>query len=242
MIKEAIEKILSLAPAKESIVTIYEDVYSKDQLKRIVLPEQVPPSTIRFHFLSGLCEYVMSGMDKFSEKCFVRVLDHDHVQFCGPLQPENDNRRFVYAEAACDNVATFGFGNWVDLEIFIISLQSMFVQTEQVSKIISLLGNMASSRVKENKDNGFTQVVQVRVGIQLKDEVPIENPIILEPYRTFREVDQPASNCILRLKEQGDQIYCSLHEADGGSWKIEAIESIADYITETVGDSFKVIA
>jgi hypothetical protein len=236
MIKAAIEKILSLAPASNSLVSLYEYTYSKDSLHRVPFPDQIQPNTIKFHFLSGLCTYIMSGIEKISEKCFIRVIDHNRVQFCSSLQPENDNKRFVYAEAACDNVETFSFGQWFDLEIFIISLQSMFVQTEQISKIISLLGNMASSRVKENKDDGFTQVVQVRVGIQLKDEVPIENPIVLQPYRTFREIEQPESNCILRLKESGDQILCSLHEADGGSWKNKAIENITTFILNYVGD------
>ena len=46
----------------------------------------------------------------------------------------------------------------------------------------------------------------------------------LRPYRTFKEIDQPESQFLLRLNENGN---IGLFEADGGMWKLEAKKSIA---------------
>jgi hypothetical protein len=54
----------------------------------------------------------------------------------------------------------------------------------------------------------------------------------LRPYRTFREIEQPASKFVLRVKRggEGQKPGCALFEADGGFWKLEAIENIRKYI------------
>jgi hypothetical protein len=54
----------------------------------------------------------------------------------------------------------------------------------------------------------------------------------LAPYRTFREIAQPASLFVLRLQtsRHGDKPECALFEADGGQWKLEAIQALATYL------------
>ena len=71
-------------------------------------------------------------------------------------------------------------------------------------------------------------------GIARVEDVPVPNPVELMPYRTFREVTQPTSTFILRLKPGRDGALptCALFEADGGAWKLRAIQSIAAYLTE----------
>jgi len=75
---------------------------------------------------------------------------------------------------------------------------------------------------------GVSQSVTARAGLARVAEVPVTNPVTLRPYRTFAEVEQPASPFILRLKRKdGEMPQCALFEADGGKWKIEAIQNIA---------------
>ncbi|PFR65873.1 hypothetical protein COK29_26730, partial [Bacillus cereus] len=59
------------------------------------------------------------------------------------------------------------------------------------------------------------------------------NPVSLQPYRTFVEVEQPKSNFIFRMK---DGPRCSIHEADGGAWKLQAMNNIEDYLTTALAD------
>ena len=48
----------------------------------------------------------------------------------------------------------------------------------------------------------------------------VPNPVILRPYRTFMEVTQPAISCVFRVRK-GPEL--SLHEADGGEWRLFAM-------------------
>ena len=61
----------------------------------------------------------------------------------------------------------------------------------------------------------------------------VPNPVTLRPYRTFMEVEQPAISCVFRLR-QGHML--SLHEADGGLWRLEAIQSIKAFLVQAMVD------
>jgi len=58
------------------------------------------------------------------------------------------------------------------------------------------------------------------------------NPIRLRPYRTFREIEQPASLFVLRLQKgrDGELPRAALFEADGGQWKLEACQAIKHWL------------
>ena len=72
----------------------------------------------------------------------------------------------------------------------------------------------------------------------------VPNPVTLKPYRTFLEVDQPASDFIFRMKEYSGSIGCALFEADGGAWKMEAMQNMEAYLQDELKglDQFTVIA
>ena len=64
---------------------------------------------------------------------------------------------------------------------------------------------------------------------------PLPNPVLLRPYRTFTEVEQPASQFIFRAKANGDEgITYKLTEADGGAWKSEAMKNVQEYLRQNV--------
>lgn len=53
----------------------------------------------------------------------------------------------------------------------------------------------------------------------------------LRPYRTFREVEQPASEFVFRLRSlNGEVPWCALFEADGGKWKLDAVLKIKAWL------------
>lgn len=46
-------------------------------------------------------------------------------------------------------------------------------------------------------------------------------------------MDQPESDFVFRMKEDKyDGVQCALFEADGGAWKLHAMESIQEYLEE----------
>lgn len=92
-------------------------------------------------------------------------------------------------------------------------------------------------RVKDPRavvvDSGVTQEVSVRRGVALKEQQTVQPIVHLQPYRTFLEVAQPASDFLLRIDKDG---HPALYEADGGAWKLEAKRSIAAYLGEQLAD------
>ncbi len=110
----------------------------------------------------------------------------------------------------------------------------MFVVNDDRERVLKLVGNIKEENVRQTGDDGVTQSVTARSGIARVEDVPVPNPVTLMPYRTFREVSQPTSDFILRLRSgrNGDMPTCALFEADGGAWKLRAIQSIAAYLQE----------
>lgn len=68
-----------------------------------------------------------------------------------------------------------------------------------------------------------------RKGVSLVGAEKAPNPIRLQPYRTFPEVDQPASDYIFRLRKK-DGVEMALFKTADNRWELEAINSIKDYL------------
>ncbi|MEB9782308.1 hypothetical protein P4K16_30685, partial [Bacillus cereus] len=62
------------------------------------------------------------------------------------------------------------------------------------------------------------------------------NPVQLSPYRTFVEVEQPESKFVFRMREGAR---CGLFEADGGAWKLEAMNNIKEYLKEALAQEIE---
>lgn len=92
----------------------------------------------------------------------------------------------------------------------------------------------------------MTQKATVSRGIASKEQCIVPNPVYLQPFRTFVEVDQPESAFVFRMRDDGrDGVQCAIFEADGGAWKNEAMENIKVYLQaqlEGFGDMFTVIS
>jgi hypothetical protein len=60
----------------------------------------------------------------------------------------------------------------------------------------------------------------------------LKSRVTLAPFRTFTEVEQPASDFIFRAKQmKPDSLpQLALFEADGGKWRLAAIENIAAFL------------
>lgn len=59
----------------------------------------------------------------------------------------------------------------------------------------------------------------------------------LIPYRTFLEVEQPASEFVFRIGEgRGGAPVFKLVAADGGLWKSQAVENVKRYLVEQLAD------
>ena len=109
---------------------------------------------------------------------------------------------------------------------------------EFILKILKIVGNIQDEVISKYNDDGVSQVATVKVGIAKLDNIVIKNPVLLKPYRTFIEIDQPESLFTFRLKGGGGGKLpeCALFESDGELWKIKACNNIIEYLSKYLPD------
>ena len=134
-------------------------------------------------------------------------------------------------EATCD-VPDFSEG-YRDYETAIVQLRSKFMPGEGVDYLLDLLSRISKENGVTTRDNGVSQEVEARQGVSLKSIVQVKPRVKLCPFRTFLEVQQPESEFILRLDEDGN---VGLFEADGGMWRMTAKERICAFFEDKLAE------
>ena len=104
--------------------------------------------------------------------------------------------------------------------------------------MLSILGNITHEAEIRVEDDGVTQSVTARAGIARVAQVDLPNPVTLQPYRTFVEVEQPESQFVLRIKADPENklepIKCALFPADGNRWKAVAAQNIKEWLEVSI--------
>lgn len=229
MIREAIDRVLNLAPCK-----IIKDDFGRQFWDKSghMIPDPAWPQ-VKLATLTGLKEYIADAHKaKVPEGAFILVEGPLRVLFRGPVvEPRKDFD--IYAEAVCGPLR-FAFGNWYDVESFIIALQTQFVKDETTDKLLKLVGNLSNETSVATLDNGYTQEVTAKVGVVTVEKVEVPNPVELRPYRTFREVEQPKSKYVFRMRRNAasKDVSCALFDVGEDAWEIEAIKNIKAWLTK----------
>ena len=76
------------------------------------------------------------------------------------------------------------------------------------------------------------------VGVAAKADAIVPNPVQLRPYRTFQEVDQPASKFVFRVGNQEVPTF-KLVEAENSIWKNQAIENVKRFLRDALPEEFR---
>lgn len=247
MIKEALQYIVGLSEAKVQDITLADgtvQTYSDKPLH--ILQKHIPmvDKAIEMCTLTSLVDYIKGNIDSMSDKMIIQVVDPETVVLFSQLNEERYREKMVVVKA---RIPDFRFDTYMDQENFCINLQSKFIDDPDTDRalILKFAGTMEAGTIAEYGDDGVTQKATVKTGIASKGEAIVPNPVKLRHYRTFLEVEQPASEFIFRVKQNKyDGISCAIFEADGGAWKIAATSSIKDYLQfELSGlDQFTVIS
>lgn len=234
---DAIDKVIEVS--KTEILSVEGRPYSTKKLFEVLDPT---PAPLKISTLTGLADYLNENPDSLPLKeLIIEITTHDSVRLYSTIKGSFDQRASLLLTSI--TLDLFPFGQYMDLERFIIFLQSKFVQDETTEKLLKLAGNVTGENVANFSDDGVTQKVQARAGIVRVEDVQVPNPVTLAPYRTFLEIAQPESKFVYRLKQAGDNsIHCALIEADGGNWKLEAIKRIRDYLRTHCPEGMVILA
>lgn len=232
----AVTAIANLAETK--IVDVAGKPYSTKPLA--VPPGDAIPEPLPFNTLTGLLDHLR--YEAFPD-VFIHVASQESVGVVSKLSQDRYRQRLVYSEAHFAdpfeqfwNSNGFRFGVYYDVEIMTIALQSLFVASPGREALLKLLASVRDENVRTADDDGVTQVVATKAGVVLNTSSKVPSPLHLAPFRTFSEVTQPDSPFVVRAKQggAGSTPTFALFLADGGAWKLEAIQSIKLWIEKAV--------
>lgn len=226
MLKEFAQYLVSLKDNK--IYDINGEKYSDNSLHRIA-PYVPRPDKLNVTGLDSIVKLVKAEMKKVTLPLFIRVDGPTAVTVLTAL--DGDMKRDVLFHAECD-VPGFKEG-FRAYETAIIEIRSKFIPSEDTDYLLDLLARINTENGVTTSDNGVSQTVEARTGVSLKTFVNVRPRVKLAPYRTFLEVEQPASEFLLRLDNDGD---VGLFEADGGMWKQQAKRDILAYFDDRLND------
>lgn len=229
MIKEAIEYIVGMA--KPHLECVGGAVYSDKKLNRISYNPKAAPITMTT--LSSLVEYIKASVDATLGHMIIHVQSPTKVVMYSALDDERNREFMVEVDA---QTPYFEFDRYINHENFCISLQSKFINNEDRALLLKFAGTVKAGTIAEYGDDGVTQKATVKTGIASMGEAIVPNPVTLKPYRTFVEVEQPSSQFIFRMQGNG-VVQCALFEADGGAWKLEAMNNIKAYLKEELKEA-----
>lgn len=234
MLEKAINRIVELA--KPNIVKHGNDEYSDKKLYRI--HNDLLAAPLELSTLSSLIEYIKrSNENQNGNEYIVHVVSPTRVDLISTLNMDRERETLVTVRA---EVPRINFDNWMENEKMLIAVQSQFVDDPETDRaaVLKFAGTVTSGSIKEYGDDGVTQKATVKHGVTSKVEGIVPSPCRLRPYRTFIEVEQPASEFIFRMREgSSDTVLCALFEADGGMWKNEARRNIREYLEKELEDT-----
>ena len=216
-------------------------VDGRDYADRDLYPVSTPcPDRLIVSTLTALADYLNTNVDELERgKLICHVKSHSEVAIRSALLGDFADRA-CYIRAELDQLE-IPFNQWKDAESFNIILQSCFAEPEGLAAtdkglVLKYIGSIVAINESATADDGITQAVAVKTGISSKAVKALPNPVTLRPYRTFTEVEQPASSFIFRCRQNGEGgVQFCLVEADGGAWRAEAMKRIKAFMEAVPG-------
>ena len=227
MLKAMIEKIEKMAGPK--VYDIAGEHYASANLVRID-PKKDFPKSITLTGLDSVCKMVTNeAADLFAgDQILIQVQDYRTVRVFTTLDGEMDRCWLYECQADTPKIRV---NSYMTHEEAVVQLRSLYIPGPDTEYLLQLLSSISQESKVTSSDNGVTQTVEARQGIALTQSVPVKPRVMLRPFRTFLEVEQPESEFLLRLDNGGN---VGLYEADGGVWKLEATRNIARYFEDNL--------
>jgi len=235
--REALEYLVDVG--KKLAEPIERDYDGRQFINKELKPMEPPVVTaLKISTLGSLIELCVgqftdeAAFEKFDCKThIVHVVDEEHVQVIGAFS-NAWARREGLIHCQLDSAIGFRFGQFMSHEDFFVGVLAQFTQTDDKDYVLRIASSLTTERVVTSDDDGISQGVGLKAGVSLKTQETLRPRVKLAPYRTFREVAQPVSEFVFRVKQSGDAMpLLALFEADGGAWKLEARDNIARFLS-----------
>lgn len=225
MLKEMIEKIVSLAPVSTHKIGKFEFAGNK-------LHEVMPPMahSQRLHSLTSLVD--QAKLD-FEEEVKTEIVIASPTQ-ASIVESERDDygriQELAYVDLSHLKPSLID-GQRYSVEDFILNLQRSFKRDVNMESLLELVSNIKLREESDLVDDGITQTVSAKSGTTLTEKVTIKNPMKLKPFVAFPEIDVPAKEFIFRIHRNGvSSVSVSLSTSDSVQWDLQVLELIKKWI------------
>lgn len=208
--------------------TMVKDKFERQWMKRDYSKvEEASFPTLESYSLRSIVDYIK----KTDENLVIDIESYNRVSLKTLPYGDFKNRdTIIESRALLPDIIT---ERYQEQEDFIVNLLSRFKENKGRDYALSIASQMVEGKEVKVNDDGISQRVVVNQGVSSLKEENVNPYLKLIPFRTFQEVDQPASLFLIRMKS-GPSI--AIFEADGGAWKYEAIKNIANYFEKELED------
>lgn len=235
--KEALEYLVKLGYEEDVLIETEKGLFSKTKLERVELPQI---ETLGVSNLTSIVDFMKANIDGIERKLLIQVASPREVKILSPLDTDRNRQEILRAVAILpDNII---YDRFIDTERFNIMLQSSFTDNKDKKLLLKFTGLVRDEAVKETGDDGISQAATIKTGVASVADAKVPNPVVLAPYRTFPEIEQPESKFIFRMRSGPE---AALFEADGGAWKNWAMRRIKEYLVENlkeIGNRYEIIS
>lgn len=232
-IKEALQYAIDIANEKPKTIIGQDgkEYYDRNKYSLAELRTKRRPKTLNLSTLNSLVDYLKSDLNSINKKRLMIVVENPtQIIVCEHDDEDLDRNVLVTVEAITPQV---NFGRYEAASDFNIILQSKFVDSDDRATVIEFASALKIENGSEIIDDGISQTATIKQGVASLAKAKAPNPVTLRPYRTFAEVEQPASQFIFRINQRAEM---ALFEADGGKWRLDAINNIANFLKEELAD------
>lgn len=224
MTREALQYVVGLKRAE--VINIDGENYVDRDIDRVDKALRAEP--LKMGTLTSLLDYLKAGIDPMPEKMLAQVLSPTSIRVVSTLDQDRKREELVRVEAETPG---FEYGKYMSQESFLIALQAKFLPGKDRELLLKFAGTVRDESIAEYGDSGVTQKATIKTGISTVSDAIVPNPVVLRPFRTFTEVEQPESSFVFRMRQSdGRGVECAVFEADGGAWKNAAMENVKRYL------------
>lgn len=240
---ESVEAISKIEELVKNGLTVNVDgqEFSAADLEPVVYEPR--PATVAVNTLNGFCGFIENDIDGRikREPHLIVVHSHEKVSLISAAGGRDNARTGLVSAVLNRELEMFPFGQFLSQEEFAIRFRSLFVRNEgdDYDYVLEYASKLVGSTAVEITDDGISQEVGVKKGVTgLRTEKTVLKPVVrLSPYRTFRDIGQPQSEFVFRVRmNKDDAPTVALFEADGGAWINTAMDTIVDFIRRQITD------
>jgi len=229
MIKEAIDRIIEL-----TVPPTYIDAKGTERFtntNKLVGMPSGSHAPAECSSLASLCEFSNTHITREHLDNFFEINGPSSVSLVEINEYDGQEKKESLCNCKAILPENFPFGQFQEVDKFIIRACDFFERNESFQTLLADVSSITSFKSSDTEDDGVTQKATTKSGIGRKDNKAIAPFRKLRAYRTFRDVEQPEVDYLLRIQESTSASpLVALFEASGYHWKIRAVDAIAEFI------------